>query len=127
MLIGLICLGAAFAWNLAFPINKVLWSSSYVLLTGGLSLLLLSLFYSLIDILNWRRWTFFFVVIGMNSIVIYMIGKFIDFRYTAKALFGGILSFFPEPIQALGMVVATTMVLWCFMYWLYKNKLFLKL
>lgn len=127
MLMGLICLGTALVWNLFFPINKVLWSSSYVLLTGGLSLLLLSLFYSLIDILNWRRWTFFFVVIGMNSIVIYMIGKFIDFRHTASALFGGILSFFPEPIQALGMVVATTLVLWSFMYWLYKHKLFLKL
>ena len=86
----------------------------------------LALFYTLIDVLNWRRWTFFFIVIGMNSIVIYMIGQFIDFRYTANALFGGILSFFAEPVQALGSVIATIAVLWGFMYFLYKQKLFLK-
>lgn len=124
---GLIGIAGALGWNFIFPINKVLWSSSFVLLTGGLSLLLLSLFYTIIDILNWRRWTFFFVVIGMNSIVIYMIGKFIDFRFTANALFGGLLSFFPEPVQALGLVAATMAILWGFMYVLYKYKLFLRL
>lgn len=124
---GLICLGVALIWNLVFPINKILWSSSFVLLTGGFSLLLLALFYMLIDVLNYRRWTFFFIVIGMNSIVIYMIGKFIDFRYTSTALFGGILSFFTEPVQAIGSVLATIAVLWGFMYFLYKQKLFLKL
>ena len=124
---GLVCLLVALGWNLVFPINKILWSSSFVLLTGGFSLLLLALFYTIIDVLNWRSWTFFFIVIGMNSIVIYMIGKFIDFRYTANALFGGLLSFFSEPVQALGSVIATIAVLWGFMYALYKQKLFLKL
>lgn len=124
---GLLCLGVALVWDLIFPINKILWSSSFVLLTGGLSLLLLTLFYTIVDVFNWQRWTFFFIVIGLNSIVIYMIGRFIDFRYTANALFGGILSFFPEPVQALGSVIATISVLWGFMYFLYKQKWFLKL
>jgi len=124
---GLLCLGLALVWDASFPINKILWSSSFVMLTGGFSLLLLALFYSIIDLLHWRRWTFFFIVIGMNSIVIYMIGGFIDFRYTAKALFGGILSFFPEPVQTVGSVIATMAVLWGFMYVLYKHKWFLKL
>ncbi|MCX6213005.1 DUF5009 domain-containing protein [Spirosoma sp.] len=124
---GIICLGTALLWNTVFPINKILWSSPFVLLTGGFSLLLLALFYTIIDVLNWRRLTSFFIVIGMNSIVIYMIGKFIDFRYTSNALFGGFLSFFSEPVQALGSVVATIAVLWGFMYFLYRQKLFLKL
>lgn len=124
---GLVCLVVALGWNQVFPINKILWSSSFVMLTGGFSLLLLALFYSIIDILHWRRWTFFFIVIGMNSIVIYMIGGFVDFRYTAKALFGGMLSFFPEPVQAVGLVIATIAVLWSFMYVLYKQKWFLRL
>ena len=124
---GLGCLGVALGWNLVFPINKVLWSSSFVFMAGGWSLLLLALFYGIIDVLNWRRWTFFFVVIGMNSIVIYLLGSFVDYRHTADVLFGGLLRFLSEPMQAVGRVLAGIAVLWGFMYFLYKQKLFLKL
>ncbi len=122
---GLSVVAALFA-DAIIPINKNLWSSSFVLMTGGLSLMLLGLFYWAIDVMNWRRWTFFFVVIGVNSIVIYMIGDFINFKFTSEAIFGGILSFFPEPLKSLGGVFAFLAVQWAFMYLLYRNKLFLK-
>lgn len=124
---GVLSLVLAYTWNFVFPINKNLWTSSFVLCAGGCSLLLLALFYGIVDVLNWRRWTFFFVVIGMNSIVIYMIGRFVDFEFTAEALFGGLLSFFSEPVQLVGGIIAYVLVQWSFMYLLYRNKLFLRI
>ena len=69
---GVVCLGVAALWNLDFPINKNLWSSSFVLHCAGLSLLLLALFYLVIDVWRFRAWTLFFVVIGSNSILAYL-------------------------------------------------------
>lgn len=123
---GIISLMLCLVWDYFFPINKNLWTSSFVLCAGGFSTLLLALFYWVIDVLNYRRWTFFFVVIGMNSIVIYMIGNFINFEYTSEALFGGLLGLLPEGATKVGEVLAFIGVQWVFMYWLYKNKLFLK-
>ena len=124
--IGAVSIVLALLWNLFFPINKNLWTSSFVLLVGGLSFLLLSLFYWVIDVLNFRRWTFFFIVIGMNSIVIYMAHEFIDFEYTANALFGGLLEHLSDPAKAVGAALAYIMVQWALMYVLYRNKWFLK-
>jgi predicted acyltransferase len=84
---GIAALVVAQAWNLVFPINKNLWTSSFALHAGGLSLILLAIFYYMIDVLGFRRWAFFFSVIGMNSILIYVSGKFIIWSYTNKALF----------------------------------------
>ena len=74
-------------WNLDFPINKNLWTSSFVLHVGGWSLLLLSLFYFVIDVLGYKQWAFFFRVIGMNSILIYISGHFIDWTYSTNGFF----------------------------------------
>ena len=123
---GIVSLLLCLVWDFFFPINKNLWTSSFVLCAGGFSTLLLAFFYWIVDVLNYRKWTFFFVVIGMNSIVIYMVGRYIDFAYTSEALFGGLLSFFPAPVAAVGEVIAFIMVQWAFMYLLYRNKLFLK-
>ncbi|KAA0990894.1 acyltransferase family protein [Dyadobacter aurulentus] len=123
---GIISLLVCLVWDYFLPINKNLWTSSFVLCAGGFSVLLLALFYWLVDVLNYRKWTLFFVVIGMNSIVIYMVGSFISFGYTANALFGGILSYFPEPVEAVGEIIAFIAVQWAFMYLLFRNKLFLK-
>src|SRR5262249_35156780 len=70
---GLILAGAAltalgWAWNAQFPVIKKLWTSSYVLVAGGYSLLLLAFFYTLADGLRWRRMFTPFIWIGMNPI-----------------------------------------------------------
>jgi predicted acyltransferase len=123
---GTISLLLCLVWDYFFPINKNLWTSSFVLCAGGFSVLLLAFFYWIVDVLNYRRWTFFFVVIGMNSIVIYMIGDYINFQYTADALFGGILGLFPNAVKVVGAEIGFILVQWSFMYLLYRNKLFLK-
>jgi predicted acyltransferase len=123
---GVICVATGWIWNLVFPVNKNLWTSSFVLVAGGWSLLILSLFYWVIDMRNLRQWTFFFVVIGMNSILIYLAGRVIDFEFTTHFLFGGLLNFFSEPVQAVGGVIAFLAVKWFFLYFLYKKKTFLR-
>jgi predicted acyltransferase len=69
---GAICIAVGWAWNPFFPINKALWTSSYVLFTGGLALQFLALFYWIIDIKGYRRWAKPFEVFGLNAIALYV-------------------------------------------------------
>ena len=112
-------------WNIDFPINKNLWSSSFVLNCAGWSLLLLSLFYLVIDVWQFRRGTLFFTVIGANSILIYMAPKFFDFDYTNESLFGGILTLAGEH-RTLLLAVTLLAIKWGLLYCLYRKKVFLK-
>jgi predicted acyltransferase len=123
---GLLSLLLALGWNSFFPINKNLWTSSFVLLAGGFSLLLLSLFYYVIDAKGWRRWSFFFRIIGMNSILIYMSGRFIDWDYTTNSLFQWLGRWIGDPYQILVMVCCYLLVKWLFLYVLYRKKIFLR-
>lgn len=113
-------------WDLFFPINKNLWTSSFVCFVGGLSMILFALFYFVIDVKNYRKWTLFFTVIGMNSITIYLAQRFIRFSYTSEALFGGLAHLMPEAAQPLVGAIAYIAVCWCFLYFLYRQKIFLK-
>src|SRR5262249_1157066 len=76
---GLASIAAGYLWSIDFPVIKKIWTSSYVLVAGGWSLLLLAAFYWLIDVKGWTKWTFFFVVIGLNPITIYIADRIIDF------------------------------------------------
>ena len=69
---GAICVALGWAWNPFFPINKALWTSSYVLFTGGLALQLLALCYWVIDIKGYRRWAKPFEIFGVNAIALYV-------------------------------------------------------
>jgi predicted acyltransferase len=113
-------------WNLAFPINKNLWTSSFVCWVGGLSLLLFSIFYLVIDVWNLRKWAFFFVVIGMNPITIYMSHIIINYKSSCKFLFGGVITLLPDTWAPLLNGIGVTAIGWTFLYILYRNKLFLK-
>ena len=77
-------------WARDFPIIKILWTSTYVLIAGGWSLLLLALFYTIIDVLKLRAWAFFFVVIGVNAITIYIASRIIPFDDIARFFLGGV-------------------------------------
>jgi predicted acyltransferase len=122
--IGLMIIGKL--WNLIFPINKNLWTSSFVCFVGGISLLLFSLFYLIIDVWNYKKWTTFFVVIGVNSITIYLAHALIDFEHTTKFLFGGFIALFPENWTSFLGAAGYIATGWIFLYFLYKKKIFLK-
>ncbi len=72
VVLGLGCLGAGWAWGWVFPINKKLWTSSYVLFTAGWALLLLAACYELIEVRRWHRWGRPFEVMGLNAIFVFV-------------------------------------------------------
>lgn len=113
-------------WNYVFPINKNLWSSSFVCYAGGLSLLLFTFFHLIIDVWNYKKWAFFFVVIGMNPITIYLAQSIINFESTSNFIFGGAISLFPQNWSPFLNAAAITSVGWLFLYILYRKKIFLK-
>lgn len=124
--VGVIFLILAQIWNLDFPINKNLWTSSFVLHVGGLSLLLMALFYYIIDVKGYKKWAFYFRVIGMNSILIYISGHFIKWDYTTEGFFGWIGQLVGDPFNIVVMAICYVMVKWMFLYYLYTKKTFLR-
>jgi len=124
---GLILLALGYAWGLFFPINKTLWTSSFVLVTTGYSILLLTLFYGLIDVLSMTRWAKFFAVIGTNSIIVYLGTSLIDWKYSTQSILGGLIQAFPAGgWQDLIAVAGMLALQWLVLYWLYCRKIFIK-
>lgn len=126
-LAGLVSLATGAVWNVSFPINKQLWTSSFVLWTCGWAGLLLGFFYWTVDVRGWlRRPGEFFAVIGVNSIFIYMAGGFISFSYTAQALFGGFAKALPVPAQGLVLAVGVFAVKWALLWLMRRKGVFLR-
>lgn len=124
---GALLIGLAWCWNPLFPINKNMWTSSYVLCTSGWSLVLMALFYLVIDVARLRTWSVPFVWIGMNSILIYLAAHgLINFESTAQFLFGGLIRYAAPPWQPVWIAAAIVAVQLVLLYFLYKKKLFLK-
>ena len=121
--------GCFIAWGLgpwSFPFSKVLWSPSFLLVVAGYSLGLFALFYWLIDVRGiWRR-TLFFRVIGMNSIAIYLAQPVLNFHRANDMLFGRLAGLFPAIWSPVVLGAFYVAFCWCFVYVLYRQKLFLK-
>jgi predicted acyltransferase len=126
VVVGVIFLALAQVWNLDFPINKNLWSSSFVLNVGGYSLLLMALFYYVIDVLGYKKWAFFLKIIGMNSILIYMSKKFIDWHFTNDAFFNWLFQLLGDPYNLVVAAITYLMIKWLFLYVMYQKKIFLR-
>jgi predicted acyltransferase len=122
---GVGCLVLGYIWSFWFPLIKQIWTSSFVLVAGGWSLMLLALFYWLIDVRGWKRWAFFLVVIGVNPITIYICQNFINFDGIAGYFVGGLLQFVPTVAPILFMVSAL-MVKWLFLAFLNRRKIYLR-
>jgi predicted acyltransferase len=124
---GVILLGIASLWNFVFPINKNMWTSSFVLYAGGWSLILLFVFYFIIDVMGWKKWSIPFVWIGMNSILIYMAAHgVVNFEATASFLFNGLIKQTSALWQPVWLGVGILLVQLVLVGFLYKKKWFLK-
>ncbi|HRG24424.1 MAG TPA: DUF5009 domain-containing protein [Chitinophagaceae bacterium] len=124
---GLALLLSGWLWNLVFPVNKILWSSSYVLVAGGWSMMALALFYYIIDVKGFRRWSLPLVWIGTNSILIYVAAHgLINFESTAQFLFGGFISLAPAAWHPALLWTGVGLIQLAGLYILYRNRLFWK-
>lgn len=122
--IGCILLGNL--WGLHFVINKHLWSSSFILVTGGLNLLALAIFYLVIDVWGFKKWSFFLVVIGLNSLAIYIAGQFIPFQEPVDRLLNGFYQISSEPVQQFLAISGKLTLEWLVLFFLYKKRIFFK-
>lgn len=75
---GVVLIVMGYLWNPSFPINKKLWTSSYVLLTAGLALVFLAACYWLVDVKRLRGWTKPVLIFGMNAIAAYFVSEFVS-------------------------------------------------
>lgn len=129
---GLAALALGFLWGLQFPIVKKIWTSSFVLVAGGWSALLLAAFYYMIDVRGWRGWCPAFVWIGMNPITLYVLhGNVIAFTRVAQRLVGGsVKAFFDAQLGAgTGDVVIAAVALGLVILlarFFYERKIFLR-
>lgn len=134
--IGAISLGVL--WNyVGFPINKPLWSSSYVLVTAGLAALLFCLLTYLIDVLGYIKWAYIFRVFGLNPLAAYalsglVIKTFGLIKIGDHGLYGWLYQSFFQHIGStnfgsLVQALAYTMFIWLFAWWMYRRQIIIKL
>ena len=137
--VALLCAGEL--WEIWLPINKKMWTSSYVLFTAGAALVCLALCYWVIDLRRWRAWSKPFVILGMNAITAYVFSEVLaialwrthvhDGRrlltlqdYLYSALFSGIQ---PAALASLAYSLSFTFVCFLPLWWMYRRKIFLKI
>lgn len=127
IVMGFLFMSLGYLWGFNFPVIKKIWTSSYVLVAGGYSLMLLGAFYQVIDVWGFRAWCQPFVWIGANALTIYLAARFLGFGNLAQRVAGG-------PIKAaLGSagdivvaLVAVGLLFW-FARFLYRRQIFLRL
>ncbi|MGZ9899093.1 transmembrane glucosamine N-acetyltransferase NagX [Shewanella gaetbuli] len=124
---GIFLLALGWLVNLVIPVNKDLWTPSFVLVTSGWSLLFLALFYAIIDVLKWQKWSFVFVVIGTNAIIVYLGSSVINWQYITQSLFGGVINVFPAESQPLMTVIGFITVQWLVLWWMFKRNIFIRI
>ncbi|MCK7595881.1 DUF5009 domain-containing protein [Microbulbifer sp. CAU 1566] len=120
-----VCLLAGFLWHWVYPVNKELWTSSFVLITCGCCLLLLGVFYLVVDMWHWKTFTYFFSVIGCNAILVYLGTSLVNWQYSSKSLFGGIAAALSEPAGILVIALGVILLQWLVLRFLYKRGIFI--
>ncbi|MDB6058174.1 MAG: hypothetical protein JWO95_2018 [Verrucomicrobiales bacterium] len=128
---GLTSLVIGYTWGEFFPIIKMLWTSTYVLVACGYSAILLGVFYQVIEIWKIRKWATPFVWIGSNAITIYLVSAFFGFRKLAGRFTGGeVQQFFDAHLWNSGELVRAVVALalmFCVVRFLYTRKIFIRL
>ena len=109
-----------------YPIIKKMWTVPYVLLAGGISALLLSLFYFVIDVKGSKNWTLFFRVFGMNSITIYMGVRIINFADISRFFLNWTSIHISEQVGAIFITTGVLVLEWALLLFLYRKKIFLR-
>ena len=124
--VAAILLVVGLVWSNWMPINKKLWTSTFVLVAGAYSLALFAAFYWIVDVKMCRRWTFFFRVVGMNAITVYLLQRIVDFDAVSKFFVGGVAGLL-SPAWACVLVAAGHLaVCWLALWFLYRKNAFFK-
>jgi predicted acyltransferase len=142
LLIGTVSLSAGLLWNRWFPINKNLWTSSFVLFTAGVALVFLAFLYWLLEIRRWRgAWTMPILVFGMNAIIAFVADSVVygpGYSFTAKGPSGASMSWhavaqayfesfgLSTPAASLIYSLAALSFCWILLWLLWRKRVFIK-
>jgi len=138
LLAGVVLMAVAYAWNYGFPINKKLWTSSYVLYTSGISLMMIGLLVYMIDKSSMsKRWNYFFEVFGKNPLFIYVLSGIIPRLFSmihveSDKTLGDLITddvfqrLLPGEWGTLFYSISLTLVCWLVGYWMDKKKMYVR-
>jgi predicted acyltransferase len=124
---GIASLGLGLAWSFEFPIIKLLWTSTYVLVACGCSAILLALFFQIIELWEYRRWAQPFIWMGMNAITIYIIANVVNFNRLAGRFVGGDIKAWLGGWGDFAQALVGTALAFAVVNFLYRRKIFLRL
>lgn len=124
LIIGFSSIVVSLILSPVYPIIKQCWTSTFNLLAGGISFILMAVFYWMIDVKGWKKWSFFFRVIGMNSIFIYMLDEVANVGAITKEFLGwtAVLGDFGLIVRGSGRIV----MVWMLLYYMYKKNIFIR-
>jgi predicted acyltransferase len=134
---GALLIGAGLLWNHVFPINKPIWTSSYVMYSGGIAMLVLALMFIIIDIWGLRGWTGFFNTFGTNALFTYVLAgiwtrTMLAIKIGETTLYSWIFTHLCSPlfeeqkIASLMFAIIQVVFIWIFGYILYRKKIVIK-
>jgi predicted acyltransferase len=124
---GVAAVNLSLLWHPLFPINKLMWTSSFVLASGGVCCFLIAIIYSLIEILNIRAWAFPLIVVGRNPLIAYVTAMLIPFNEYAMRFAGNAIDDWLGSAHQLVLVLVAWMLWWLLMYWLYRRDLIVRI
>ncbi|HCW06263.1 MAG TPA: DUF5009 domain-containing protein, partial [Cytophagales bacterium] len=135
MVAGALLLFVALSWNMVFPINKKIWTSSFVLYTVGLDLFVLAILIFVIDIKAHKKWTYFFEVFGKNTLFLYLLSEIgiilmenisIGEEDSRRWLYENVFHFTNDYVSSLLFAVSWMLFCWVVGYWMDKMKIYVK-
>jgi predicted acyltransferase len=137
-IIGAVLIGAGLLWGQYFPINKPIWTSSYVLYAGGIGMLILALLFMIVDIWGLRGWTGFFNTFGTNALFTYVLAgiwtkTMLSIKIGEVTLYNWIFTHICSPLfeeqklASLMFAIIQVTIIWAFGYILYRRKIIIRL
>ena len=128
---GVALLAAGLLWSLQFPINKYLWTSSFVLVAGGFAAILLGAFHEIIDVRGYRAWASAFMWVGASAIVLYVFNVIFGFHVIAQRLVGGDVERLADRLVSPGagrflVTLVALLIALAAARFLYRRKIFLR-
>lgn len=134
--IGLLLLGLGMLWDIFFPINKGIWTSSFVIFSTGWDLLILGGLILIIEIAGFKKWTYFFEAFGKNPLFIFIMSGLVVMLMNVIWINGtalkpwiyqnAYLSWLTQYNASLAFALSYMLLMWLLGYWLDKNKIYIK-
>jgi predicted acyltransferase len=127
---GLIGVIAGYALNPVTPIIKRICTSSFILASGGWTILSLAFSYWLIDIMKQKNWSIFFAIVGLNPLFIYLFGHVGGANFIENIIHPFSMAIFGWTGELTSHIITNAIVLyllWYICYWLYKRKIFIRI